>query len=786
MALLNFKYGVQSALKETFNAGTVYITSDTKKLFIDNPHGNSGRVCLSDFQLINWTKNETVTAPTTALNNHSLKNADTLYITVETATGATAMWRYDATSKSFKSISNSEEIADIVSDIGALGTRTSELEKQVLHYGTCSTAAGTAAKTVTCSNFKLYTGALIAVKMTNANSVANATLNVNSTGAKSIYANGAALTATDADNWTAGSTVLFAYNGSQWEIVDSAALTKAESARSLAAAAMPKTGGTFTGNVSMGSGKTLTVNAPTEDSHAATKKYVDDEVSDINTNMKEIEDSLADYMPIAGGQFTGDVSFADGEYLTVNTPSADGHAATKKYVDEAKAALLGSSSAATTSNATIYDVKRAAAAAQDRADDAYDLATEAKTAAEDADKKFADYLPKANPALSSGSLTLVDEPTAAKHATTKTYVDGAASGAETRAKAHADSIKTALLGQENYTGTIKGAYEAAATAKTAADAAKGVADAAMPKTGGEFSGVIKIPAPVDGADATNKTYVDEALEDLKETLEGNATSDTKDSVTIIGAKKYTDSQITTVNTTISTLQNNIGNLSNIMNFLGTTTTALTNGGTTNPIKIDNKDVSAVKGDVVVNGNKEFVFDGSKWAEIGDVSAQAQAITNLQNSVGTKPTAEGTPAMDDKLWDEVTDLRTDLGETGDPATKTTTAFGRIKALEEWEGTHSTQYTNLKNTVDDHENRLDTLEGWKTSHGNEYTALEGRVDVLEAWKTSHAGEYNALEGRVDALEAWKNTHSTEFDDLSDAVSDNSDAIDNLIAVLTWGTF
>lgn len=784
MALLNFKYGVQSALKETFNAGTVYITSDTKKLFIDNPHGNSGRVCLSDFQLINWTKNETVTAPTTALNNHSLKNADTLYITVETTTGATAMWRYDATSKSFKSISNSEEIADIVSDIGALGTRTSELEKQVLHYGTCSTAAGTAAKVVTCANFKLYTGALIAVNMANTNSAANASLNVNNTGAKAIKANGSNLIATS--YWGTNATVLFVYNGTNWELVDSDALRKAESALSLAGNAMPKAGGQFTGDVTFASGKALTVNAPSADDHAATKKYVDDEVSDINTNMKEIEDSLEDYMPLAGGQFSGDVSFASGEYLTVNTPSADGHAATKKYVDDAKAALLGNSSAATTTGATVYDVKRAAAAAQGRADDAYELATEAKTAAEDADKKFANYLPKANPALSSGSLTLVDEPTAAKHATTKTYVDGAASGAETRAKAHADSIKTALLGQENYTGTIKGAYEAAATAKTAADAAKGVADAAMPKAGGEFSGVIKIPAPVAGADATNKTYVDEALEDLKETLEGDATNDTKDSVTIAGAKKYTDSQITTVNTTISTLQNSIGNLSNIMNFLGTTTTALADGGTTNPIKINNQDVSAVKGDVVVNGNKEFVFDGSKWAEIGDVSAQAQAITNLQNTVGIKPTGTGVPAMDDKLWDEVTDLRTDLGETGDPATKTTTAFGRIKALEEWKGTHSTQYTNLKNTVDDHENRLDTLEGWKTSHAGEYNALEGRVDVLEAWKTSHAGEYSALEGRVDALEAWKNTHTTEFDDLSDAVSDNSDAIDNLIAVLTWGTF
>lgn len=51
------------------------------------------------------------------------------------------------------------------------------------------------------------------------------------------------------------------------------------------------------------------------------------------------------YMPIGGGQFTGDVTFATGETLTVNAPSADGHAATKKYVDDAIDDVLGSADA---------------------------------------------------------------------------------------------------------------------------------------------------------------------------------------------------------------------------------------------------------------------------------------------------------------------------------------------------------------------------------------------------------------------------------------------------------
>ena len=53
-------------------------------------------------------------------------------------------------------------------------------------YGVCGTAASTVAKTVEMTGFTLITGATIFVKFTNANSAANPTLNVNSTGAKAL------------------------------------------------------------------------------------------------------------------------------------------------------------------------------------------------------------------------------------------------------------------------------------------------------------------------------------------------------------------------------------------------------------------------------------------------------------------------------------------------------------------------------------------------------------------------------------------------------------------------
>lgn len=86
----------------------------------------------------------------------------------------------------------------------------------VVNYGTCSTAAATAVKVVSCSNFALITGAEITVKFTTTNTAANPTLNVNNTGAKAIYYRGSAISA---GYLAANRTYTFRYNGSQYDLV---------------------------------------------------------------------------------------------------------------------------------------------------------------------------------------------------------------------------------------------------------------------------------------------------------------------------------------------------------------------------------------------------------------------------------------------------------------------------------------------------------------------------------------------------------------------------------------
>ena len=86
----------------------------------------------------------------------------------------------------------------------------------ITHFGTCSTAAATAAKTVDLTGFTLATGASVKVKFTVTNTAASPTLNVNSTGAKAIMYRGSAISA----GYLAANRVYeFVYDGTDWEFV---------------------------------------------------------------------------------------------------------------------------------------------------------------------------------------------------------------------------------------------------------------------------------------------------------------------------------------------------------------------------------------------------------------------------------------------------------------------------------------------------------------------------------------------------------------------------------------
>lgn len=57
-------------------------------------------------------------------------------------------------------------------------------------------------------------------------------------------------------------------------------------------------------------------------------------------------------------------------------------------------------------------------------------------------------------------------------------------------------------------------------------------------------------------------------------------------------------------------------LGDAMTWLGVTTTALTDGSTTNPITINSESVTATQGNVVQYDGEEFAWSGSAWQSLG--------------------------------------------------------------------------------------------------------------------------------------------------------------------------
>jgi len=88
------------------------------------------------------------------------------------------------------------------------------------HFGTCSTLAGTAAKTVTIDGInELTVGLTIMVKFLYSNSKASPTLKVNNLDAKSIMRYGTTAPGTSVStSWNEGSVVIMVYDGAYWQI----------------------------------------------------------------------------------------------------------------------------------------------------------------------------------------------------------------------------------------------------------------------------------------------------------------------------------------------------------------------------------------------------------------------------------------------------------------------------------------------------------------------------------------------------------------------------------------
>lgn len=154
-----------------------------------------------------WLKNGVVTSASGVTLNINGLGAKPLYSSLAAASRSTTIFNINYT---LLLVYNATRVDGGCWDVvyGIDSNTTYSPASLGFGYGVCSTAAATAAKAVAVSSYKLGVGGYVTVKFDN-DVPANATLNVNTRGAKAIYHKGAAITA---GVIKAGDIVTFCYS----------------------------------------------------------------------------------------------------------------------------------------------------------------------------------------------------------------------------------------------------------------------------------------------------------------------------------------------------------------------------------------------------------------------------------------------------------------------------------------------------------------------------------------------------------------------------------------------
>ena len=658
MAIVQFKYG-SGALPSIKNSGALYLNQYNKKIYVDLDESN--RICVGDFQKVNWTSSSTITSPENALKNLTVKDNNILYLTYDSKTGHSALWYYDdsVSPAQFREIISSESIsiiasefdrvdkkfADLDSELESLtdivDTKVSQEELETYNFATEEEATALAiaaianvqgdatndtSETLTIQGTRKYVDSKVqevnsnietlGEKVNGIESTVNTleeTISGHTTDLASITetlddvsdtvneahqtAEQAKSTASEAKNLaTSANTTATSAAGKADE-----AYTKAESAESAAneakdlatAAQTTAESAAELVETKISQEDLEAYNFATEDEAAA---FAIAAISNVQGN--EASDTL-DTLTIHGTRkyanslnvatntrldavIDGDIKKNTDDIKTIkdqiNGLSGSGFATTG-YVDQKAASALSSAKGTVNDSKddiTIYGARKYAAAIET-----------------DLNSKITSV---------GNSLSALD-----------LLVDGVSKdlkqtdGTATQAKEAADKANRDLVGVKT---TAEGAASTAADALTAADTAQQTADS---KT--------TLQAVKDYISEGQYTTVPAVT---------TAISNTEKAI-----KEYADGKDQEINTRVSTLEQNIGNLSNIMNFLGVLTIDLNHEATTNPVTINGKSHTAVAGDVVIdNAGEEFVFDGSKWQQIGNITAETAAISDLQTRMGT--------------------------------------------------------------------------------------------------------------------------------------------------------
>ena len=256
---------------------------------------------------------------------------------------------------------------------------------------------------------------------------------------------------------------------------------------------------------------------------------------------------------------------------------------------------------------------------------------------------------------------------------------------------------------------------------------------------------------------------------------------------------------------ISELQNKITGLTGAMHFIGVSTTDPKAGATiTGHTKFES-------GDVCLYGNKEYVYDGTKWVELGDEGShltKTEAAETYATKAALKIVTDDYLKASDK-----TALEGQIALKADQTALDTTN-GKVTALETKVGADAdaaaaegSLYARIKQEIADRESADNALSGRITILENAKVAVDGTtiqrsedgtLSVKEIAQSQVTGLETALAGKgsktdVDNLKAAVGTAEDQATDDTlygkiikalDAAKTNKASIDTINNTLSTG--
>lgn len=176
---------------------------------------------------------------------------------------------------------------------------------------------------------------------------------------------------------------------------------------------------------------------------------------------------------------------------------------------------------------------------------------------------------------------------------------------------------------------------------------------------------------------------------------------------------------------IAKLAEDIGNVTNVMNFRGVSTVE------------DHSDISDPKaGDVIIYGEAEYVYtENNAWVKFGDASDNATAITNLQTRVGNIETKNET--QDTAIQAAQTDATKGINDAAAAKAKADaneTAIGVINGSGE--GSIAKAVADAKSDLEDYADQAEA-DAVATAKGYTDAEVQKASDAASAAQTSIAG-------------------------------------------------